>query len=76
VVQADGVPVRWCLLILGEGTDSQSRLSGQVSPSTADVLGDVVRLYALKRIEGELSWLIGEELLPAGAGKTVPTLVR
>jgi hypothetical protein len=48
----------------------------QVSPSTAETLGNVIRLFALKRIELELSWLIGEGLLPAIAGKTVPALIR
>lgn len=48
----------------------------QVSTSTADVLGDVVRLYALRRIEAELSWLMAEEIVHISAGKTVPHLNR
>lgn len=51
-------------------------IPAQVSSVTGEVLLEVVRLYALNRIEAELAWLMAEELLPISAGRAVPELVR
>lgn len=48
----------------------------QVSSTTAEVLGDVIQLHALRILEKNLAWLMAEQLLPLPAGKQVPELIR
>lgn len=48
----------------------------QVSSGTKAIVRDAVKLYALRQIEVDLSWLMAEELLPVRAGRTVPHLIR
>ena len=46
------------------------------SPSTRTVLQYVWGLYALRRVESDLGWFVGEGLLPPSACKAVPDAVR
>mmetsp|Transcript_3167 Transcript_3167/g.6936 ORF Transcript_3167/g.6936 Transcript_3167/m.6936 type:complete len:665 (+) Transcript_3167:191-2185(+) len=47
-----------------------------VSADLREVLQQITLLYALRVVEADLPWFIGEEVLPPRAGKAVPAAVR
>ena len=48
----------------------------QAPGSTAHVLKLIVTLYALKRLESDMGWLLTEGILSLQAGRQIPNEVR
>ena len=54
-----------------------SALAGAQAPgSTAQVLRQLVTLYALKALESAMGWLLTEELLTLQTGRQIPIEMR
>lgn len=48
----------------------------QAPGSTAKVLRQLVTLFALKRLEANMGWLMTEGILTLEAGRALPTEIR
>ncbi len=58
------------------GCPSQGSFVLQAPGSTGHVLKLIVTLYALKRLESDMGWLLTEGILTLQAGRQIPTEIR